>query len=129
VTVAGPAIPERWRRRAPLALAGLFAVSGVLHFVRPDLYAAIVPRALPEPMTLVHLSGLAELVCAAGLLVRAGWAGPASALLLLAIWPANLQHALDTTADPTASGNALAVAWLRLPLQVPLIWAALQARR
>jgi uncharacterized membrane protein len=117
------------RRGAPFALAALFAASGTLHLLRPEVYAAIVPRVLPDPDLIVRLSGLAELVCAAGLVTRRRWAAGASAALLLAVFPANVQHALDVLADPASSSLAQAAVIGRLPLQAPLIWAALQARR
>jgi uncharacterized membrane protein len=117
------------QRHAPVALAGLFAVSGVLHLVRPEIYAAIVPDPLPEPLAVVRISGLLELICAAGLLTRMPWAAPASVLLLVAIFPANVQHAIDVTSDPASSTWATAAVLGRLPLQLPLIWAALQTNR
>lgn len=75
------------------------------------------------------VSGVAELACAAGLATRHPWAGPASAALLVAIFPGNVQFALDQVADPAAGTLGVALAWLRLPLQLPMIWVALQARR
>lgn len=117
------------RRWSPFALAALFAGSGVLHLVRPEAYLALVPRGLPDPGLLVTVSGLAELVCAGALVTRQPWAGPASAALLVAILPGNLQFAIDHAADPAADPRVVMAAWLRLPLQLPMIWAALQARR
>lgn len=117
------------RRWAPLGLAALFGASGVLHLVRPDVFLPLIPRGLPAPDLIVAISGVAELACAAGLATRQPWAGPVSAALLVAIFPGNLQFALDQAADPDASPTVVALAWLRLPLQVPMIWAALQARR
>jgi uncharacterized membrane protein len=43
--------------------------------------------------------------------------------LLLAVWPANLWMALHPELFPWVP---LWVAWVRLPLQVPLIWWALR---
>lgn len=120
---------SRVRRAAPVALAGLFAASGIAHLVRPDVFLPLIPRGLPAPDTLVMLSGLAELVCAAGLVTRRPWAGPVSAVLLLAILPGNIQFALDRSADPGADPALVALAWIRVPLQIPLIWAALQVNR
>ncbi|CAN5608149.1 hypothetical protein BH20CHL6_BH20CHL6_15160 [soil metagenome] len=114
------------RRWAPVSLAAIFAASGALHLVVPGIFAPLVPRLLPAPRELVYLSGIAELVCAAGLIARAPCAGPASALLLLALLPANVQFALDAAADGTVSRSLVTLAWVRVPLQVPLIWAALQ---
>lgn len=120
---------ERVRRAAPIALSGLFAASGIAHLVRPDIFLPLIPRGLPAPESLVTLSGLAELVCAAGLVTRRPWAGPASAVLLLAILPGNVQFALDRAADPGTDSALVVLAWIRVPLQIPLIWAALQGGR
>ena len=38
-----------------------YVVAGVLHFVVPELYVQIVPPVLPAALTLVYLSGLAEI--------------------------------------------------------------------
>lgn len=121
---------SRLRSVAPMALAGLFAGSGVLHLVTPQPFVAIVPRRLPAQEALVYASGVLELVCAAGLARRKAWAGPASALLLAAVFPANVQMALDSGSGrlPGVADNPV-VAWGRLPLQAPMIWAALQVRR
>ncbi|MBA2719193.1 MAG: DoxX family protein [Chloroflexi bacterium] len=116
------------RRFAPDALATLFAVSGVLHLVRPSLYEALIPPSVPAPGAIIAISGIVELVCAAGLVRRDRWAGPASVALLVAVFPGNLWFALSTTADQTATSGLVAGSWLRLPLQVPMIWMALQAR-
>jgi len=111
-------------------IAAMFAGSGVLHFVKPQPFVSIVPRMLPKPLWIVYLSGAAELICAVGLLARARWSGPASAALLVAILPANVQHALDVTARSEGSGHwKVVLAWARVPMQIPLIWAALQNRR
>ena len=115
------------RRMAPKGLAALFIASGTLHLLRPKLFAAAVPAALPVPGAIIATSGIAELVCAGALLSGHRWAGPISAILLVAIFPGNVTVALATAADPGASRRARVAAWARLPLQVPLVWAALQA--
>lgn len=113
-------------------LAALFAASGALHLVRPQVFETIVPRQLPEHRGLVYASGAAELVCAAGLLHprtrrAAGWA---SAALLVAIFPANVQMAVTESkrADRGTGSRGRQLATLaRLPLQIPLIRTALKA--
>lgn len=119
---------SRLRRASPYLFAGLLAVTGSLHFIVPKPYAEIVPDQLPAPYALVYASGVAELLCAAGLAVPrtrrpAGWA---TALLLVAVLPANVQMALD------AGDRSAAYRWgtyARLPLQVPLVlWAVSIAR-
>jgi uncharacterized membrane protein len=122
---------SRLRRVAPLALAGAFLTSGTIHLVRPVAFQSIMPRSIPtrHHRALIDASGLSELICAVGLVRRTRWAAPASTALLLSVFPANVQMALDAGSgrNPGATDNAM-VAWGRLPLQVPMIWAALQAR-
>jgi uncharacterized membrane protein len=127
VTGRGPRSPLR--TAAPLVLGTLFAASSVLHAVRPGLFRPLVPTWLPAADALIYASGLAEAVCAYGLLTRRPWAGRASAALLLAIWPGNIQMALDAGSGRLSGlADNPWVAWGRVPLQLPLIWAALQSR-
>lgn len=108
------------------ALAALLAAAGVAHFVVPEPYEEIVPPSLGSPSFWVQVSGVAELACAAALLpekTRRAAAG-ATALLFVLVFPANVFMALEATGRV-----ATAAAWLRLPLQVPLIWWALRVRR
>ncbi|MGH9164362.1 MAG: DoxX family protein, partial [Acidimicrobiales bacterium] len=116
--------PLRWAvvRPSPRhVVVGALIVGGAAHFVVPDLYARIVPKALGHAHAWVYASGVVE-VAAGGLLGArrtrrlGGWL---SAAVLLVIFPANVQHALD-------SGGLL---WVRLPLQVPSIWWALREAR
>ncbi len=119
------------RRRAPLALATVFTGSGIVHLVRPRSFAAIMPRDIPERHhpKLIMVSGLAELACAAGLIRHTPWGAAASVAVLAAVYPANVQMALDAgTGRNQGLADSRAVAWGRLPLQLVLMWAALQAR-
>jgi len=119
---------QRPRAWAPRTLAALFSLSGVVHFVRPEIFTPLIPSWLPEPTAVVYVSGAAELICAYGLITRRRWAGPASAALLLAVWPGNLQMALDASSDNGLDSPQAIIAWLRMPLQIPLIWMAFQDR-
>ncbi len=106
-----------------------FATSGVIHLVRPSVFEPLIPPSLPAPTELVYVSGVAELVCAVGLLTRRRWAGPASVALLLAVWPGNVQMALDVTGSAGPDDQLkVAAVWARLPLQLPMMWAAMQGR-
>ena len=120
---------DRWRR----PLGALFLVSGSLHFLRPDPFASIVPPILGPALPWVWASGAAELLCAAGLLApgsrRRSTAAYASAVLLVVVFPANLWMAWEAWRDVDATGLARAVATARLPLQVPLVLAAVSVGR
>ncbi len=121
------------RRRAasPWLLSGLLGGASVLHFVTPDSYAAIVPRALGDPRAWVFGSGVVELVCAVAVALPASRRRGAlvSAALFVAVFPANLQMALDADASKPGLANNPFLAYGRLPLQVPLVlWALAVAR-
>src|SRR5699024_3914735 len=78
----------------------------------------------------VYASGVGELACAAALAVprtrRAG--GYASAALFVGVFPGNIQIAVDYRRRGRP-GWQQAIAYGRLPLQVPLVLAALRAAR
>jgi uncharacterized membrane protein len=103
-------------------LAAVFATSGTVHLVHPKAFASLMPRLIPgrHHNNLIYLSGLAELICAVGLVRRTRWAAAASVATLGAVFPANVQMALN-------AGSGRTLAWGRLPLQLPMVWAALQA--
>jgi uncharacterized membrane protein len=109
----------------------MFTTSGIVHMVRPQAFEAIMPRSIPQRhhRGLIYLSGLAELACAYGLFRRTRWATGGSVAILAAVFPANVQMAIDAGSgrNPGAADKP-AVAWGRLPLQLPMFWAALQAR-
>jgi uncharacterized membrane protein len=105
-------------RRLPLAL--FFVGAGIMHFVKPRAYEAIVPDALPAHREIVAVSGVAEI--AGGLAVLparsarpAGWGLIA---LLIAIFPANVNMAVNAERFRQVPEALL---WLRLPVQALLI--------
>ena len=118
-----------------MALAGLFVASGTMHFVRPQVFESIVPTQLPWRRALVHASGVAEIACAAGLVVprTRRVAGLASAALLVAVFPANVtmtgQARRRLGRDPrnVRKQGYLAATVARLPLQWPMVRTALRA--
>jgi uncharacterized membrane protein len=115
--------------RSPKALAAFLAGAGITHFLAPKQYDAIVPRSLPgSARTYTYVSGLAELgVAAAVAHQRSRRLGAlAAAALFVAVFPANVQMALDWRRRPLPYRLA---AFARLPLQVPLVIWALRASR
>jgi uncharacterized membrane protein len=112
-----------------LALGGLLSLTGVTHFARPRPFDRIMPRSLPgDPRAWTYASGVAELAVAAAVLHprtrRLG--GLAAAGLFAAVFPANVRMAMDWR---HASPARQAIAYGRLPLQVPLILWGLRVAR
>jgi uncharacterized membrane protein len=116
------------------ALVAIFAVSGAVHLVKPDVYEPLMPSWVPRHRQVILGSGVAELACATGLVLpatrrTAGWA---SALLLVAIFPGNVKMAVDAQQIRSTSSRARrfkAATLLRLPMQWPMIRAALKVAR
>ncbi|GAB3579186.1 DoxX family protein [Calidifontibacter terrae] len=116
-------------------VAGAFATSGIIHLVRPQVFEPLVPSMIGHEREVVLASGVAELACAAGLLVPATRrvAGPASAALLVGVFPGNVQMTVDAVRSarrrPTGARVARAAGTVaRLPLQWPLVKWAWSAR-
>ncbi len=109
------------------ALAAFFTTTGVLHFVIPRSYEAMMPPWLPAHREAVIVSGVAEIVGGAALVPRptrrlARWWLLA---LLVAVFPANVHMAanpeqvrgLDLDRVPRWA------LWARLPLQpLAMLW-------
>jgi uncharacterized membrane protein len=94
-----------------------------MHFVAPDVYVRIVPPALPWPRLIVLISGIAEIAGGLGLLIPftlrpAAWG---LLVLLVMVFPANVYTAVAHVPFPGIFGKSWAQ-WLRLPLQIPLIY-------
>lgn len=129
--VLGVAALASWRASACFALAVMFVFTGISHFTRVKYdMARMVPRIFPAPMTMVYISGLCELLGAAGLIVQrtrvaAGWA---LIIMLLALFPANVKAARDGL---QIAGRRATTLWLRTPMQIlfiAMIWWAAAAR-
>jgi uncharacterized membrane protein len=113
------------------ACGPFFVVAGLLHFVKPKTYKAIVPPYLPAPDALVFLSGVAEVGGGLGLMLPATRkrAGCWLIATLVAIFPANLHMAMNPERYPKVPGGETALK-ARLPLQALLIvWVFCASRR
>ncbi|WP_235681344.1 DoxX family protein [Tomitella gaofuii] len=124
---------SRLDRAAAPALAALLGGAGALHFARPRFFEPLIPPQLTGVASRrdwVYASGVGELACAAAVAIprtrRTG--GLASAALLVGVFPGNIQMALDYRRRNRPAWQQ-AVAYGRLPLQVPLVLWALRAAR
>ncbi len=115
--------------RSTRRFAAFFVGAGILHFVIPRTYEAIVPDWLPAHRALVYASGVAEVVGGGGVLVpqTRRWASWLSIATLVAVFPANLHMALHPERYDLPGGRV--ALWGRLPLQALLVvWARAAGR-
>jgi uncharacterized membrane protein len=107
-------------------MAAFYVYAGIMHFLNPDFYLRIMPPYLPWHLELVYLSGVAEIVLGAAVLVPrlrrlAAWGIIA---LLIAVFPANIHQAVNNVPMGDAEVGLGIWNWVRLPFQAVFIaWA------
>jgi len=116
-----------WHDSVRYALAMMFVFTGVAHFnkIRHDL-ARMIPPFFPQPMLIVHITGVCEFLGAAGLLIQRfrSLSGICLILLLAGMFTANINAAVKGV---TLNGKPATELWLRAPMQIlflGLIWWA-----
>ncbi|MFM1825423.1 MAG: hypothetical protein RLZZ37_58 [Actinomycetota bacterium] len=102
----------------------IFLTSGFFHIFNPGVFVPLIPPFLGSKLFWIYISGLAELLSAYGLIRRKSWAPKFTSVVLIIIWVGNWWYAIDITWFKDSSFFLIIGAWLRLPLQIPLIrWA------
>jgi uncharacterized membrane protein len=103
-------------------MAALYVIAGINHFWHPGFYIKMVRNFLPYPVGIVYLSGVIEILLGIGLMIPATQKLSAWGVicLLIAIFPANIYMAIH----PEQWNISTTAAYLRLPLQLVLIWLA-----
>ncbi|NUO52128.1 MAG: DoxX family membrane protein [Polyangiaceae bacterium] len=118
--------PSRVREVLRYLLAALVAMVGITHFASPEPFVKMMPSIFPAPLVWVYLSGAAEV----GLGILLAWnatrrlAAFGMIALFCAVFPANINMAVNgIQLDPLNPIPTWAL-WARLPLQALLIaWA------
>ena len=106
----------------------IFAVSytgaGFMHFIQPEFYLRIMPPYFPEPLLLIYLTGVLEILAGVGILVPqtrkiASWG---TIFMLIAFLPVHVY--MLQNAELFADLGPKIGLWLRFPIQAGLIlWA------
>jgi uncharacterized membrane protein len=122
--------PQRDASQAPAyRIAALLLGIGTVHFLVPKPFDDIIPVELPgSPRFYTYASGVAELGIGALLLPRRTrrFAALAAAALFIAVFPGNVNMCRLWWDKPWPMRI---VALARLPLQIPMITAALKVSR
>ena len=113
--------------RSQRLLAAFFTFAGVLHFVIPRRYEAIMPPWIPRHREAVIVSGIGEI--AGGLAVTGERTRPAARwwllVLLAAVFPANVHMAVNPEQIRGLDLERISrwALWARLPLQpLMMLW-------
>ena len=114
-----------WQDSARYALVVMFIFTASAHFnkMKHDL-ARMIPAYFPRPLLLVYITGILELLGAAGLLLPQfrRLAGLCLIALLVGMFIANINAAQKGV---TLRGKPATPLWLRIPMQilfVALLW-------
>ena len=121
-----------WQQAVRVALTITFLFTGATHFteMKQD-YAAMIPSPFPKSLWLIYLTGILEIAGAIGLLLPRvrGIAGVCLIVLLVALFPANINAALNNIPFRGQPPTAL---WLRALIQICFIvaiwWSSISRR-
>lgn len=122
--------PSRVRTGLRWLLALVYFAVGIVHLRTPEAFMPIMPDWVPFPQAVVLLTGGWELIGAVLLAwpnTRANWwGGVAMAAYAVAVFPANIKHAMDGVA---LGGQVLGWGYhaSRLAFQPVFVWWALWA--
>jgi uncharacterized membrane protein len=118
------------RDKMRVAAGVAFIIASLPHFFSPERYLPMMPPFVPAPLTMIYVSGVAELLGGIGLLIpfTARLAAWGLVVMLIAIFPANIYVALS---GENAAGlpSSPWYTWSRLPFQIVFIWWVIEAMR
>lgn len=105
-------------------IGAVFTLAGTLHFLKPAFYVQIMPDYIPRHKLMVYLSGMAEIAGGLGMLLPAVRfeASIGLILLLVAVFPANIDMAVKSIRKRGWSELYSILLIVRLPLQFVLMY-------
>ena len=114
---------------ALLSTTAMFVMIGLTHLRKPEQLMYMIPKFMPDAWLLVIVSGIAEIVLGFGLLFSSThyWAAWGLILLLIAIFPANINVAVNNLPPPGGLPAKPWYVWSRLlfqPIYILWIWYA-----
>lgn len=108
-----------------IAMSAMLVFTAIGHFVYTRGMAMMLPDVIPWKTTVVYLTGIIEIVAAAGLLIPrfsiiTGWLLITFFIIIL---PANINAAVKLVdyQKGTFEGKGLNYLWFRIPLQILFI--------
>ncbi len=121
-SLSAPEKARKLKRTSRIAQGIFYMLAALPHFVASEIEMKIIPPFLPWRRAALYITGAFEFLGGLGLLIPR-WRRPASwglAALLVAIWPANIYHAIaDRQAGRWPRTRLYHI--IRFPLQLVLI--------
>ncbi len=117
---------------ARIAMAAMLVFTSIAHFAFTKGMVMMIPGPIPYKTEIVYLTGIIEIIAAAGLLMPA-FRVPTAWLLILffvVLLPGNIYAALKHIDYQKASfdGHGLTYLWFRIPLQLLfIVWTYISA--
>jgi uncharacterized membrane protein len=107
---------------AQIAMSAMLLFTAIAHFAFTKGMAMMIPDIIPFKTAIVYLSGVAEIICAIGLLIPSYRVITAWVLIVLFVLliPANINAALKRInyQKGTYDGDGPCYLWFRIPLQL-----------
>lgn len=112
------------RFKGRIAASVMFFLTGITHFTNTEAFISITPEFIPAVREMIYISGIFEMMGAIGLLIPklrkvSAWG---LMLLLLAVFPANINAAVNGILTEVAFGIGEWYLWVRLLFQPIFIW-------
>ena len=107
----------------------LYVAAGINHFWHTQTYMDIMPAFIPMPLSMVYISGVAEILLGILLIpkITRRYAAWGIIFLLIAVFPANVQMMLNFLHE---NKPGLWLTIIRLPLQILLImWVYVHTKK
>lgn len=104
-------------------MAAMYVFAGCMHFIKPKAYLRIMPRYLPKPKFLVHLSGLVEVFLGIGVCIpQLKNSSIYGIIAMLVVFL--LVHFYMLSGEKASAGIPKWILILRIPLQFGLMYWA-----
>jgi uncharacterized membrane protein len=115
---------QTFRSAAQLAVAIMFVQTGIMHLLNPEAFTYMIEGLILYPYLMVYLSGVAEIILGLGVLFPktrqlSAWL---LILMLLAIFPANINVAVNDLPSPGGLPSSGLYRWSRLVFQPVYIY-------
>lgn len=114
--------PISYRLCGRIALAAMFLLTGVSHFLQDDGMVKMLPEFVPWRYFIIYATGIIELLFVVGLLIPkySRFTGILAIAFLVCVFPSNVYAAINSV-NYGDNGNGPLYLLFRIPLQVLFI--------